>query len=86
MTVKRGDKFVVGREDRLANRLFITVNGVAKDGSWADIFCQTWAVGWTKRQPLPLESAEPYAFTLYDLEQQEVDHMAMLREREAGRP
>ena len=78
--IKRGDTFVAFSDRRLADRLFITVNRVAKDGSWADISCQTWAVCWTKRQPLPLEFTEPYEFTAADMEAQEADHTAMLRE------
>lgn len=49
--VKRGDKFVHHNEDEGAWPLFIEVTRVARDGSWCDIRCYTWAMTWTKRMP-----------------------------------
>ena len=83
MAVKRGDRFVAYPNHRLAERLFIEVTRVARDGTWADISCQTWAVRWTKRQQLHngiLPSSELYEWTALDFAKQEVDHMAKLRE------
>jgi hypothetical protein len=82
--VKRGDEFVAYPSRRPAERVFIRVNRVARDGSWADISACTWAVGWTKRQPLtdgklPGET-QRHTLTQRDLDEQERDHMAKLRE------
>ena len=52
MTVERGQRYVAYPDERQARRVFIEVTRVAKDGSWADIRCYTWAAMWTKRQPL----------------------------------
>jgi hypothetical protein len=82
-SVKRGDRFVAYGDWRPSSRLYIEVTRVAKDGTWADIRVQTWAVMWTKRQPLTgghLPETEPFDWTALDLAKQEVDHMAMLRE------
>ena len=78
--VRKGDEFVTNPDDRLAHRHQITVNRVAKDGSWADIAVRSWAVMWTKRQPLPFKF--PFETGYLDFEAQQIDHMAMLRERE----
>lgn len=50
--MKRGDRFVAFPAVMPADRLFVTVTRVAKDGAWADIRVQNWACMWTKRQPL----------------------------------
>lgn len=78
--VRKGERFVAYADRRPAERLFITVNRVAKDGSWADISVQTWAVMWTKRQPLPMPFAERRDWNWKDLNEQEVDHMRKQRE------
>ena len=85
MTIKRGDRLVAYPDQRPAHRLFIEVTRVAKDGTWADIRVCTWAVMWTKRQTLdehglPPESRDG-AWDQRDLDEQEIDHMAKLREQ-----
>ncbi len=79
--MKKGDRFVAFGDRRPAHRVYIEVQRVAKDGSWADIFACTWAVGWPKRQQLR-DGALPYAapcdWTDAHLKEQEADHMAML--------
>lgn len=49
LTVRKGDRFVQQGDARWP--LFIEVTRVARDGSWCDIRCCTWAVMWTKRMP-----------------------------------
>jgi hypothetical protein len=50
VTVKKGDRF-------RWHEVHVEVLRVARDGSWADIYCNanpdSAATGWTKRQPLP---------------------------------
>lgn len=58
-------------------RIFVEVLRVARDGSWADILCCTWASAWRKRQPLrrgllPFP-AEPFNWDRSDLSMQEMD-------------
>lgn len=80
----KGMRFVAYPDLRPASRFYIEVTRVAKDGTWADIRVQTWAVMWTKRQPTndsELPASRPYEWTVHDLAKQEVDHMAMLREQ-----
>lgn len=55
-TVTKGDLFTFGES------VFIKVLRVAKDGSWADIKCNTIpdleaSPGWTKRQRLPFPAS-----------------------------
>lgn len=80
---ERGDEWIAYPDERPAHRVYIRVTRVAKDGSWADIVCMTWAASWRKRQPLQ-DGTLPYGrrqnFYLCDLEEQEEDHMAKLRE------
>lgn len=80
----KGEEYIAYADRRPAERVFIRVTRVARDGSWADIVCMTWAVLWRKRQPLK-DGTIPYAvcrpFYLCDLEEQEEDHMAKLREK-----
>lgn len=58
----------------LRDRVFIEVTRVARDGSWADLRCCTWAVMWTKRQPLPLpEGTCGFYWTQRHLDLQEQD-------------
>lgn len=81
--LRKGDRFVGYPDERPARRLYIEVTRVAKDGTWADIRVQTWAVMWTKRQPLTdgrLPACRDGQWDVRDLAVQEVDHMAMLRE------
>lgn len=82
--MKKGDLYVVYGERRPAERVFGEVTRVAKDGTWADFRWYTWAVMWTKRQPVPLpESARERAWSQTDLDEQQSDHMAKLREQGA---
>lgn len=82
MTVTKGDLLIAYPEERLAHRVVIEVTRVARDGSWADIVCSTWAVQWRKRQPLPLHYTRPASVdeVVRLIRNQEADHMAMLRE------
>jgi len=50
--MKRGDRYVVHADQRPCVRVFIEVTRVARDGSWADIFCLTVGRSWGKRQLL----------------------------------
>jgi hypothetical protein len=83
--MKRGDQLVAYGDRRPCERLYLTVTRVAKDGTWADIRVQTWAVMWTKRQQLAADGLPPASvlqpWGQSDMERQEVDHMAMLAER-----
>jgi hypothetical protein len=48
--------------------VYVEVTRVAKNGTWADIRCYTWASSWAKRQPLPLPpDTTVYAWTITDL-------------------
>jgi len=59
--IGRGDTFISYPQERLARRHLVIVTRVAKDHSWADIAVTTWAVAWSKRQPLVAgEFAFPY--------------------------
>lgn len=51
---ERGDRYVWSHADRPGEPVFIEITRVARDGSWADLVCYTWAASWRKRQPLPL--------------------------------
>lgn len=63
----RGDQFVAYPDAK--QPVFILVNRVAWNGSWADIRCLTWALSWSKRQPLPMpDAAVPQPWTLADVE------------------
>jgi hypothetical protein len=83
-TLKAGDEFVAYPECSPRQRVFIRVTRVARDGSWADIACRTWAVEWRKRQPLTggelPGNTVPHTLTQSDLDEQEADHMQALRE------
>ena len=80
--IARDDLFVAYADRRPSERLFITVNRVAKDGSWADITVQTWAVMWKKRQKLrngiPPDSVRKW-WDQDDLDEQEADHVVKFR-------
>jgi hypothetical protein len=82
VSVQRGDLFVAYPDERLSARCLIRVTRVAKDGSWADITVSTWAVQWSKRQPLPFKFPHAtWADAHFTFEEQEEDHMAMLHEK-----
>lgn len=66
--MKRGDRFVAYPDAPPRQRLFGEVTRVARDGSWADVRVCTWAVMWTKRQPLPLPASEMRDWTQDDLD------------------
>lgn len=51
-TVKKGDQFIYDPDPK--RPLFIQVNRVARDGSWADVIVLNWAASWAKRQPTPI--------------------------------
>lgn len=70
---RKGDLFVAYADARPADRVFIEVTRVAKSGAWADLKCFTWAVMWTKRQPLPLRYAVKRDWHVLDLERQMED-------------
>ena len=81
----RGDQFVAYPDRRPAERHYIEVTRMARDGSWADIIVRTWAVEWRKRQPL---AGGAFAFehaahvvTAADLAEQEADHMRKYERR-----
>lgn len=64
--IKRGDKFEFAMPGCLP--VLVKVTRVARDQSWADIWCHDGRTIWTKRQPLPLpENLTPRAWTNEDL-------------------
>jgi hypothetical protein len=67
--MERGDKFVWhGGPGQSSNPVYIEVTRVARDGSWADIWCGIGSKSWTKRQRLPLPpGTEPKEWTRQDL-------------------
>jgi hypothetical protein len=78
----KGQRWIAYADRRPAERVFIYVTRVARDGSWADIQCHTWAVMWAKRQPLcggvlPGGAVQRH-WNQSDLAEQERDHMAKL--------
>ena len=81
---RAGDRFIAYPHMRPASRVFISVTRVAKDKSWADIKCQTWAVGWSKRQKIK-DGGLPAAIVKWwdqiDLDEQQVDHMLKLESK-----
>lgn len=86
-TVKKGDRFVAYPAHRPAERVFITINRVARDQSWVDCTCCTWAVLWTKRIPTfnLLAISERRHWDQIDLNDQQIDHENKLAERKGGR-
>ena len=87
MTIRRGDLYVAYSGNRPAERLFVSVTRVARDGTWVDLFIRTWAVGWAKRVRYPFPEFPRFvarAWDQRDLDEQETDHMAMLREKVAS--
>jgi hypothetical protein len=85
--MKRGDLFLSSPGKRLAHQHLISVTRVARDESWADIQVRTWAVMWSKRQPLKdgkfAFDHEPYVPGRFSFRAQEDDHIRMLAERES---
>lgn len=81
--LRSGTQLVAYRDHRPAERLFITVTRAAKDGSWVDIACHTWAVRWTKRMaPDKLRAvAELCAWSEASFEEQMADHEAKMQEK-----
>lgn len=75
-----GDKFVGHPERRPAKRTYIQVRRSAKDGSWVDVRCFTWAVYYSCRVPNPIPDAIEQHWGEKDLKRQEEDHMLMLEE------
>lgn len=64
---EKGDTYRWKIQD--SSPVYLLVNRVARDGSWADIRCVTWSASWKKRQPLPLpEGTERYMWTQADLD------------------
>ena len=59
--LQRGDRLVAFQDRPLREWLFIEVNRVAKDGTWADLSVLTWAVMWKKRQKLDERGLPPQA-------------------------
>jgi len=61
-------------ENRPSERVFVEVTRVAKDGSWTDIRCFTWACSWAKRMRSwpPLWAVEA-TWSALDLQEQEWD-------------
>jgi hypothetical protein len=84
MTPVKGERYVAYPDERPCHRLFIEIKRVARDDSWADVWCMTWAVAWSKRQPLK-DGGFPFAIRQDwghdELAAQEIDHMAMLKEK-----
>lgn len=75
--MKKGDRYRWNPQDCTCGAkhpdwfVYIKVTRAARDGSWADIVCYNWAAMWVKRQPLidgQIPGAEPYAWTLRDLD------------------
>lgn len=68
-------------ERRPAERVFGECTRKAKDGSWADFKFFTWSVAWSKRMPCPLpDGMRRRDWDVRDLQEQESDHVAKLRE------
>jgi hypothetical protein len=79
VAIAKDDKFIAFLNRRPAERLFIEVTRVAKDGTWADLVVCTWGVMWRKRQKLkdgmPPDSTRKW-WDGDDLMEQESDWMA----------
>lgn len=52
--VAKGERLTWRHDDDPDHPVYIEVTRVARDGTWADIRCHTFADSWSKRQPLPL--------------------------------
>lgn len=59
-------------DEPLLKRVFIEVTRCARDGSWVDVACHTWAVRWTKRIPTSALDAttQPLDWTAATLDEQ----------------
>jgi hypothetical protein len=73
---KRGDRFVwTSRHSHWP--VYIEVIRVARDGTWVDIACQTWAAAWSKRQRLPLpQRTERRSWTRDDVDRDVAEALA----------
>lgn len=69
MSYVKGERLVAYGDEPLLSWVFIQVRRCAKDGSWVDIACCTWAVYWTKRIPTRVlaKIAKPYDWTAADI-------------------
>lgn len=83
MALAKGQRWRAYPNDRPARQVYISVTRVARDGTWADLVCCTWAALWHKRQPLRLGHlpfpAEPFDWAMSDLSAQEMDWEAARR-------
>jgi hypothetical protein len=70
----KGDLWVGNPDNRPVERVFIEVTRVAKDESWVDIRCYTWACSWAKRMRCwpPIQTIER-AWSSEDLAEQLFD-------------
>ena len=79
----KGTRLIAYPDFPLYQQIFIEVTRVARDGSWVDIACHTWAVRWTKR--IPAESlgktANRFHWDAAIFAEQEEAHMQALRDR-----
>lgn len=66
-----------------AGDLFIEVRRVARDASWADIACYTWAIMWRKRQPLR-RGRLPFKAERFDWDSSDLAMQAMAWKRAQG--
>lgn len=71
---RKGDLWVGNLDNRPVERVFIEVTRVAKDESWVDIRCYTWACSWAKRMRCwpPTQTIER-AWSNDDLDEQMFD-------------
>lgn len=76
-TLAKGQRWMAYPGEPYPRRVFIEVQRVARDGSWADLFACTWAVAWRKRQPLKRGClpfpAERFEWDRSDLSRQEME-------------
>lgn len=79
----KGERLIAYPDSPLHQRIFIEVTRVARDGSWVDIACHTWAVRWTKRMPAETlgETARRFHWSPAAFAEQEEAHTQMLIER-----
>lgn len=83
--VYKGQLRIVYPDRRPAERLYLTVSRVAKDGTWADLQVRAWAVLWTKRVPVKnlLEFSVESAWSQNEINEQYKDWQ--VKQIEAGR-
>lgn len=77
---RRGVRLVAYADRRPSERIYITVSRVARDGTWADVKCHTWAVQWGKRMSADalLSTCKRQDWNDHDLVVQMHDHEAKL--------